>query len=54
MLIDDFRQYDYGVIGNLAKYGHVTPPNYDLTNVYAPVSMYVGRHDQNVSPEVID
>uniref|UniRef100_A0A8D8YPL2 Lipase n=2 Tax=Cacopsylla melanoneura TaxID=428564 RepID=A0A8D8YPL2_9HEMI len=43
-----FRQYDYGTTGNLARYKSRTPPVYNLTNVRIPVSLYYGDNDMGV------
>ncbi|XP_044748342.1 lipase 3-like [Coccinella septempunctata] len=40
-----FRQYDYGVLKNKIKYGQSTPPEYNLTNVVAPVALHYARND---------
>lgn len=46
-----FRQYDYGKIKNLQIYGTETPPDYNLTNVVAPIAYYYGKHDIMVPPQ---
>lgn len=40
-----FRQYDYGLFGNLKKYGSLTPPKYDLSAVTAPVYLLYSNND---------
>lgn len=40
-----FRKYDYGVIGNLLKYGKVTPPDYALENITAPIALFYSLND---------
>ncbi|CAG9858471.1 unnamed protein product [Phyllotreta striolata] len=40
-----FRKYDFGLIGNLGKYGSVFPPNYDLGKVKAPVYLIFSHND---------
>lgn len=46
-----FRKYDYGLIGNLEKYGHIHPPEYNLSKVKLPVYMYYSSNDALVAPE---
>lgn len=41
-----FRQYDYGPLENLAKYGSLEPPKYDLSKVTIPVYLYLGQNDK--------
>lgn len=40
-----FRMFDYGMFGNLAKYGVMIPPSYDLKKVTAPVALHYGDND---------
>lgn len=40
-----FRQYDYGILGNLNKYHEFTPPSYNLKKVTAPVALYYASND---------
>lgn len=40
-----FRQYDYGLVGNLLKYGRINPPDYDLSKVTAPLAVYYSDND---------
>lgn len=40
-----FRQYDHGIEKNIKEYGQVTPPEYNLKNVKAPVYLYHGPND---------
>ncbi|KAF2894642.1 hypothetical protein ILUMI_11540 [Ignelater luminosus] len=40
-----FRQWDYGSIGNLRKYGSLSPPKYKLKNIKAPVYLHYSRND---------
>lgn len=47
-----FRQYDYGVRGNLEKYGTPQPPDYDLSKVTSPVYMYYAENDWLVHKSV--
>lgn len=36
----EFRKYDFGPFVNLEKYGQLTPPDYKLGKVTAPVYIY--------------
>jgi hypothetical protein len=47
-----FRQYDYGFVRNLIKYGNSNPPEYDFAVVTSPVSLFVGQNDWLATPEV--
>jgi lysosomal acid lipase/cholesteryl ester hydrolase len=40
-----FRQYDYGLVGNLLEYGHMSPPDYDLSKVTVPLAFYYSDND---------
>ncbi len=40
-----FRKYDFGTTLNILRYGRFTPPNYNLGNVRAPVSLYYSLND---------
>uniref|UniRef100_A0AAR5PTV1 Lipase n=2 Tax=Dendroctonus ponderosae TaxID=77166 RepID=A0AAR5PTV1_DENPD len=40
-----FRQYDYGILSNMAQYGRVTPPRYDVTQITAPTYMIYSKND---------
>ncbi|KAI8434025.1 hypothetical protein MSG28_012176 [Choristoneura fumiferana] len=41
-----FSQYDYGTIKNLAKYGSIAPPDYDLSAITAKIALIAGKNDQ--------
>ncbi|XP_046394222.1 lipase 3-like isoform X1 [Ischnura elegans] len=45
VLTGDFRLYDYGLIGNLKRYGSAEPPEYDLGLVTAPVNLHYSSND---------
>ncbi|KDR15392.1 Lipase 3 [Zootermopsis nevadensis] len=47
-----FRQYDYGFIRNLIKYGNTNPPEYNFAVITSPVSLIVGQNDWLATPEV--
>ncbi|XP_063368750.1 lysosomal acid lipase/cholesteryl ester hydrolase-like [Cydia amplana] len=40
-----FGQFDYGVSGNLGKYGHPNPPDYALSKVTTDVALMAGELD---------
>ncbi|XP_011176163.1 lipase 3 [Solenopsis invicta] len=40
-----FRQYDYGLAGNLKKYGSIHPPNYNLGKIKLPVVLHYATND---------
>lgn len=44
-LLGKFRQYDYGILGNMNKYGQLFPPDYDLGKITSPVALYYGSND---------
>jgi lysosomal acid lipase/cholesteryl ester hydrolase len=52
LIVGSFRQYDYGFIKNVFKYGNNKPPEYNLAAVTSPVSMIVGPNDWLATPEV--
>ena len=41
-----FRNYDYGTIGNLERYGSSTPPDWDLSKIKVPVTLLAGTKDE--------
>lgn len=51
---DHFRQYDFGILKNFLRYGRLTPPNYNLGNVRAPVSLYYSSNDLLSEPVDVD
>ncbi|CAD7082798.1 unnamed protein product [Hermetia illucens] len=40
-----FRFFDYGLVKNTFKYGSLTPPEYTLQAITAPVALYYGNND---------
>ncbi len=48
----DFRKYDYGRLNNKKLYGNEQPPQYNLTNIRAPVHIYYGYGDNFATVEV--
>ncbi|ODM99121.1 Lipase 3 [Orchesella cincta] len=45
-----FRQYDYGPTKNVARYGTVVPPSYNLTAITVPTHFIHGEADNFVVP----
>ncbi len=43
-------RYDHGRLGNLLRYGSSEPPEYDLSKVRVPISLYVGKEDSFGTP----
>jgi gastric triacylglycerol lipase len=41
-----YAMYDYGTAENWIKYKQATPPAYNLSNIFMPVSMFVGTQDK--------
>jgi hypothetical protein len=46
-----FQEFDYGPM-NMEYYGQSEPPDYNLKNITAPMSLYYGTGDLLVSLEV--
>ncbi|XP_058120152.1 lipase 1 [Anopheles ziemanni] len=46
-----FRMYDHGPVKNYLNYRSLTPPEYDLSKVTAPVVLYYGLNDLLAAPE---
>lgn len=46
-----FCHYDFGKAKNMRIYGSELPPEYNLTNVVAPIAYYYGKHDMVVVPQ---
>ncbi|XP_011865873.1 PREDICTED: lipase 3-like [Vollenhovia emeryi] len=40
-----FKHFDYGLFGNKDLYGTLTPPNYNLTKITAPIHVYYSEND---------
>ncbi len=47
-------RYDHGRFGNLFHYGSTDPPEYDLSRVRVPTSLYVGAADSFGTPDDAD
>jgi len=46
-----FLHYDYGVIRNLKEYKRITPPEYALDKITAPVSLFWSDNDNFANPK---
>jgi hypothetical protein len=44
--------FDYGSINNMAFYGTLNPPAYNIENIITRVVMIYGKNDTLASPEV--
>ncbi|KAJ8667194.1 hypothetical protein QAD02_008856 [Eretmocerus hayati] len=51
MLAGKLQMYDYGTIGNLAHYGRLSPPVYNLQNIETPIVMIYSKGDKIAAPE---
>jgi lysosomal acid lipase/cholesteryl ester hydrolase len=40
-----FMKFDYGLFGNLNKYGQLTAPDYDVSKITTPVALFWGEND---------
>jgi hypothetical protein len=50
--VGEFQEFDYGPMKNMEYYGQSEPPNYNLKNITAPMSLHYGTGDLLVSLEV--
>ncbi|KAL7741320.1 hypothetical protein ACLKA6_013764 [Drosophila palustris] len=48
--LEGLRKFDYGRLQNLRRYNTLTPPEYNLWNVRAKVSLYYGQNDWLAQP----
>ncbi|KAJ9595453.1 hypothetical protein L9F63_013364 [Diploptera punctata] len=46
-----FRQYDFGIVRNLIKYGNTKPPEYNFVHINSSVTLIVGPNDWLASLE---
>ncbi|XP_072050942.1 gastric triacylglycerol lipase-like [Amphiura filiformis] len=46
----NFAMFDYGPLGNLAHYGQVRPPLYDVSEIDIPVALFYGSDDFLADP----
>lgn len=44
--------YDYGLIENSRIYGQLTPPDYDLKQITAPMAFFKSQNDWLADPDV--
>lgn len=49
-----FRQFDYGYIENLIRYKHLSPPDYDISNIQVPISIYYAQDDWLADPKDVE
>lgn len=49
-----FRKFDRGYLRNQLEYNRATPPDYDLSKVKVPVSLYYSMNDMLVSTTGVD
>ncbi|XP_055640361.1 lipase 3-like [Toxorhynchites rutilus septentrionalis] len=49
-----FCQFDYGTRRNLIIYGQEKPPDYNLTNIVAPIILHYGRNDHLAHVENVE
>ena len=50
----NFEAYDFGAEENLIRYGQTTPPEYDLSQILAPVAIFKGDADVLVNVSDVD
>ncbi|XP_049768597.1 lipase 3-like [Schistocerca cancellata] len=49
-----FRQYDFGMLGNLEKYGSFWPPDYDISKITAKVALHYSNNDWCAALQDVD
>lgn len=52
--VDRFQQFDYGENENLFRYGNGNPPEYNLNNVKAKISLRYAQNDGVISAENVE
>lgn len=45
-----FAKYDFGMLKNLAIYGHISPPEYNVSAITTPVAFFTGGQDILADP----
>jgi pimeloyl-ACP methyl ester carboxylesterase len=45
-----FQDYDYGLNGNLERYGSSSPPEFDLSRARIPTALFIGGSDDLAGP----
>lgn len=53
-VLGQFAQYDYGWVENMVVYGQMTPPDYHLNKVIAPVYLHYADNDWLAHPLDVD
>lgn len=46
----NFRQFSFGAITNLLRYGNINAPRYNLANIRAPLTLYYSLNDWLADP----
>ncbi|XP_075229742.1 lipase 3-like [Lycorma delicatula] len=47
------RHFSYNLVENLRRYGHITPPNYNIKNIKTPIALVYGNNDGFLDTEHI-
>lgn len=47
-----FRKFDYGIVNNLNRYKSTEPPDYNISNITAPVALFYSDNDYLVGVKV--
>lgn len=48
-----FRQFDYGYVENMIRYKQLSPPDYKIGNIRAPIALYYAQDDWISDPRDI-
>ena len=49
-----FAKYDYGLFGNLRRYGHMRPPVFDLQDIPESLPLWMGYGGSDALADVTD
>ena len=49
-----FGKYDYGLLGNLAKYWNIIPPSYDLSAIPKRLPFFLARGGRDMLADAED
>lgn len=49
-----FRQYDYGMLENLSRYGSISPPDYPLEKIRCPIALHYSDNDWLAAVKDVD
>jgi lysosomal acid lipase/cholesteryl ester hydrolase len=49
-----FAKYDYGLLGNLRRYGHLRPPAFDLSSIPESLPIWMGYGGLDALADVTD